>query len=217
MKCIICETGMRHLTQDLFICDICGLISSDIKADPSIYDKSYLIKYQRYARSWIGDKIHALRYGLVSKHVSAGKLLDFGCGNGGFLKECAKNGIVATGFDINPYGIYSDLSAIFSDYTAVTFWDSIEHLPDPKKIIMGLCAEYIFICTPCVDDFFSNIRLPEWRHYYPGEHVHYFSENSLKTLLEQCGYKIIETNYDESEYRKSGGAKNILTMGGKQN
>jgi len=149
MKCTICETGMCHLTQDLFICNACGLISSNIKADPSIYDKSYLLKYQRYAQSQLGVEIQALRYAIVKRHIRDGTLLDFGCGAGSFVTECNKNGICASGFDINPYGNYLDLATLFFRYKAVTFWDCLEHLPNPKQVVSGLQAEYVFACTPC--------------------------------------------------------------------
>jgi len=216
MKCIVCENQMFHLRNDLWLCQDCGLISSDMSADPSIYDKSYIIKYKRYENTEIGYKINDLRYNVIRKHVQANnvKLLDYGCGVGSFINLCNSNNIQANGFDINPYGKYLDVSILFDRYDIVTFWDSIEHLKEPNKIIQGFNPEYLFICTPSTDDFKGDrSELVRWRHYMPTEHVHYFNLNSLSKLLKKNDYKIIEVNYEESKYRAGGGDKNILTIG----
>jgi len=113
---------MTHLTQDLYICD-CGLVSSDIKPDKSIYDKSYVLKYQRYEKTDIGKQIQRLRYDTVHKHVEKGTLLDFGCGVGSFVNYCSINGLNASGFDINPYGDYCEPTALMRKYDSVAGTD----------------------------------------------------------------------------------------------
>ena len=214
MNCVICKIGMRRLTEDLSICDTCGLISSDINPDTSIYDKSYTIKYSRYERTTVGKRIQELRYQVVNRHVEQGSVLDFGCGVGSFVKKVGVDANYSCyGFDINPYSGYSDIAVLFEDYKVVTFWDSIEHLRDPKKIIKGLDAEYVFICTPSTDDF-DGRDFTAWRHYMPHEHCHYFNSKSLSALLSVCGYSEIEANYAESKERNSGGICNIITIGG---
>lgn len=203
---------MSPLKLDLFICDDCGLVSSDIRPDPSIYDRSYVIKYNRYEKTSVGEGLQRIRYGCVKKHLPSGQLLDFGCGVGSFIKHCNLNGIKGTGFDINPYGDYTDVNVLLQDYDVMTFWDSLEHIENPVALIKGIGAKYIFISTPSTEDYKGD--LTQWHHYMPEEHCHYYNENNLKKLIELCGYTVIETNYDESELRKSGGKQNILTMGG---
>ena len=205
---------MTHLKADLFICDDCGLVSSDILPDPSIYDKSYDIKYQRYARTAAGELLQNIRLATVLDGISEKgincKILDFGCGSGSFVR-CHED---IKGFDINPYGSYCDVTSLLNGFEVVTFWDSLEHIQDPKKLIKGLKAEYVFISTPSIDDFIGE--LTEFHHYYPGEHVHYFSAESLNKLMESCGYEKVSLHYRESTIRTSGGDKNILTMGFKR-
>lgn len=215
MICAIDNSTMTHLADDLFICSQCSLISSRTVADKSIYDKSYVLKYQRYEKSELGQEIQKLRYETVHGVVKKGKLLDYGCGVGSFIKHCSFNGVIAKGFDINPYGEFCDPSVMLEDYDIVTFWDSLEHVEDPIKLINGLSAKYLFICSPSTDDFKGKKSdLPIWRHYMPEEHVHYFNERSLKALLTRCGYKISVVHYEESELRKGGSDKNIITIGG---
>ena len=214
MECIICKNEMRHLSKDLFQCKECELISSNIEPELSIYDRSYEIKYDRYERTDTGKKIQYLRWETVKKHVPDNlklNLLDFGCGVGSFVKMFfTERNIKAYGFDINPYTQFCDVSVFFRNYDIVTFWDSLEHLRDPAKIIKGLNPKYLFACTPSTDDCFGNIT--DWRHYMPCEHAHYFNRESITAFLNGCGYKVIAHDYDESEPRNGGGAKNILTV-----
>lgn len=140
-------------------------------------------------------------------------MLDFGCGSGSFVRACIKQKIKAVGFDINPYSEYCDISLLFNGHSTVTFWDSLEHLSNPKQIIKGLNGKLIFVSTPSTDGH-DNINLYKWKHYYPGEHVHYYNERSLIELLTVCGYSIVYKSYGESECRRGNSNKNILTVGG---
>lgn len=212
MQCVSDASNMTRLTDDLFICNRCGLISSEVKVDPSIYDKSYVLKYQRYEKTLTGVAIQELRRLFVSKHAERVRLLDYGCGVGSFVKEAIKRGFMASGFDINPYGGFCDPAVLLDSYVVATFWDSIEHIENPARLIQKLDANYVFICTPSTDDFGG--KMTDWRHYMPEEHCHYFNEKSLRALLDSCGYDVLEVNYDESKLRTGGGGKNIISIGG---
>ena len=217
---------MRHLTKDLFICDSCELVSSNIAPDPSIYDRSYEIKYDRYERTLSGVEIQRLRHDCVIKNIFSSpklrlNLLDFGCGVGSFLKTFLTDpNIFPVGFDINPYAMFCDVSVILDDYDILTFWDSIEHLRDPANIIKKINPDFVFVCTPSTDDFwpadYKELPPPRdltsWRHYMPVEHCHYFNQKSLTLFFKKIGYSVTEVNYDESAPRNGGGDKNILTI-----
>jgi hypothetical protein len=205
---------MTHLKKDLYTCNRCGLVSSDVNVDPSIYDKSYVLTYTRYDERATGVAIKELRCMAVRKHISGGKLLDFGCGTGAFIGECQFHGFAADGYDINPNTGFCDPLVLLDDYDIVTFWDSLEHIEDPVELIMRLDAEWVFVCSPSTDDCSGD--LTEWRHYKPVEHKHYFNEKALRALLDVCGYDVVEVNYDESKLRAGGGEKNIITIGGRK-
>jgi hypothetical protein len=212
--CNICGKGMVHLVNDLYLCPDCELISSVITADNTLYDKSYQRKYERYASTPTGKTLVNLRKSIVTGY-GKGKVLDFGCGQGDFHKEFDN----AFGFDINPFSSFCDVSLLFNNYDIVTFWDSLEHLNAPRRVIIGLWPKYIFVSTPCYDDFINGgdkKEIIKWHHYYPGEHIHYFNEKSLTKLLEACKYKIICKTFEESKYRTSGKDRNIITLGGER-
>jgi len=212
---------MEHLVGDLFKCNHCHLVSSDISPDPSMYDRSYEIKYSRYESTPTGRDIQNLRCEIVRRHLKLGPkyyLLDFGCGVGSFVKFMDTDHYInVEGFDINPHVKFCDISVLFKRYDIVTFWDSLEHLKNPIQIIKGLNPKYLFICSPSIDDWGRGAKeLNQWRHYMPQEHCHYFCKNSLTHLLSFCGYKILEVNYDESKLRRGGGDKNIITIAAKK-
>ncbi len=209
---------MLLIRESLFLCSCCGLYSSNIIPDYSMYDKSYLVKYQRYANSPIGRQLNRLRFDLLTRCLRSdwwsedenARILDFGCGAGNFIKN-HKN---IVGFDINPYGPYLDVTLLLRKFTAVTLWDSLEHVSRPSELIKGLNSEYIFISTPNVDAVdIKNIH--NWKHYYLDEHLHFYEKKSLKYLLNRAGYSIIDMNYDESLFRKSY-KHNIITIVGKK-
>ena len=80
MNCNTCGDRMVSLVADLRLCKNCGLVSSAIEADLTLYDKSYLRKYQRYETTDIGVAINALRADMISDHHKYGdSILDFGC------------------------------------------------------------------------------------------------------------------------------------------
>jgi hypothetical protein len=215
MRCNICDRRMDHLASDLYKCADCELVSSDVKPDLCLYDKSYLRKYERYANTEIGDKINAVRIEFSKRNIktTGARLLDFGCGSGSFVDACILDGIDAYGFDINPYSRYCIIERLFKTYEVVTFWDSLEHISHPKEIIEGLRPGAVFISTPSTDDY-KGEDLTKWHHYYPGEHVHYFNERALRRLFATCGYEVVDMSYEESTCRTSGRTKNILTIGG---
>ena len=218
MTCKACGNKMAHLVEDLFICSDCTLISSTVQPDPSIYDKSYVLKYQRYEKTELNEKINAHRLSVLKEFYNGGRVLDYGCGVGSFVKYANLHGIQTHGYDINPYGAFYDPTVLLKDNKIMTLWDSIEHITDPMALIQGIDPDAICICTPSTDDWTGKKSdLMQWRHYMPEEHVHYFNERSLNALLESMGYKSEYLSYEESEMRKGGGNLNIITIGGVKN
>jgi hypothetical protein len=184
-----------------------------------MYDKSYLTKYARYDNTERGDAIRALRLRTLRRASNGTErtLLDFGCATGSFLRLAKGAGWLPTGYDINPYGDYTDPSVLFDRYGAATMWDVVEHLPDPVKLLKGLKTQTICICTPDTDDFhLGKHHLDEWHHYYPGEHVHYYNEQSLRRLLKVALFECVSVHHEESAFRTSGGNKNIITISGRR-
>lgn len=213
MICNICDTKMPHFVEDLYRCPNCDLISSRIPPDLSRYDREYATRYQAYDGTEISRQLIELRANLILSKMQEGEFLDFGCGTGALIRHLTKkSNLSVSGWDLSPFFCYDNRLVMRSEkFAGVSFWDSLEHLWNPRKVIESLSPKHIFIGVPSLDDICVD-QILDWRHYKPGEHIHYFSEWSLICLLVSCGYSNMKYHYKESKIRASGGDKNILTV-----
>jgi hypothetical protein len=84
------------------------------------------------------------------------------------------------------------------DYDLVCFFDSIEHFAAFDEIF-GLSTRHVVASVPDPPELLlSEPRL--WRHYKPGEHLHYFSRDSLDLLIHRWGlaYKIADGHPEDA-------------------
>lgn len=140
-------------------------------------------------------------------------VLDIGSGYGQFLSEMSKLGYSAMGNDISEhatryaldkYGtrtLNCDLLEVSESYhnkfSLITMWDYIEHPINPNENLVKareLLVEngLLFIKTPSI----KAAELKIFGNYYHSlkvEHLHYFSEFSLRSLLTENGFVIEET------------------------
>lgn len=117
-----------------------------------------------------------------------GRVLDVGYGSGEFLKTLRKIGCEVYGIDIHgeDYGIDEVDFSTDLEFNLMTFFDSIEHF-DEFDSIFKITAQNIIVSIPRRTEKF--LKAPTtWRHYRPGEHLHYFSTQSLSALMMRNGY-----------------------------
>lgn len=147
-----------------------------------------------------------------------GRLLDIGCGIGGFLNFAAELGIECHGFDAAaPQVAYAQrthqnvIQAITMDdylpklpsdtsFRYFTMWDVLEHIPDPLPMIQSVAAamdddSLLFISVP------SGGPLAMKLAYYrmtqtplsltPWEHVFYYTPKSLRAVIETAGLEVM--------------------------
>lgn len=180
-----------------------------------IYDAAYHKKFFDRAQTELGRRIYQTRWDFVQRHVpEGGRLLDYGCASGAFHKAAPK-GFLTEGYDVNPHtGFSKTLDLGFEHFEIVTMWDSIEHLHNPVGKIQELMPEWLFITTPNLESVRGDIHA--WKHYRPGEHLYYFDCHSLREILEDTGYSIIEINYEEGFLRDPQDPRAILTLAAKR-
>jgi SAM-dependent methyltransferase len=153
------------------------------------------------------------RVGFVRRRRVSGKLLDVGCGTGGFLMEMARTGYDVHGLE--PYqGVVEHLPielrgkvrcAPFEsvDYSAgsfdlITLFHVLEHLPAPVETLRRLrgCLKPGGLLVLEVPNFAS--RESSWlgTHWYNLDvpyHFWHFTPASLRTLVETAGLQLVET------------------------
>lgn len=165
------------------------------------YDREYFNKYILYEKTPMGKALNRERVAAVKTWAAKLQILDIGIGCGTFIKYAFDENLDVFGFDINLCGIHwLHKRCLFdSPYDSkkiircFTFWDSLEHIPDPQKILNKIeLGSYVFISMPIynnLEDIFKS------RHYRPNEHYYYFTQAGL--LRWMLNYKFVfRRSYD---------------------
>ena len=140
-----------------------------------------------------------------------GRLLDVGAGTGLFMEAGMRAGWVAEGVDISAAAV-SMARQITSanviqgglddvppkgDFDAVTMWDVLEHLGDPRAALARVRTllrpeGLVGISFPNVGGLRSRLLGTRWR-YFQREigHISHFSPGTLRAILEQAGFVVV--------------------------
>lgn len=175
---------------------------------------------------------------LIRSYVSRGTILDYGCGTGMFLSACKDAGWETFGIEPsdNARKIASkDNINLFPDkvtmldyikdkrFDAITLWHVLEHVTDMEDTLSffksGLTQNGILIiAVPNHISYDARYYKEYWAAYDVPRHLHHFELKSMKTLLNNHGFMLVETKpmkFDSfyvsmlSEKYKSGAVKLI--------
>lgn len=83
---------------------------------------------------------------------------------------------------------------------ALTFWDSLEHIPDPEKAVEA-ADEWVFVSMPIYRDAADVLAS---KHYKPGEHLWYWTRDGLIRWFHRQGFFCVEVNSAETELGRDG-------------
>ncbi len=149
---------------------------------------------------------------LLLEFVSAGRLLDFGCGNGRFLGGFPRS-FEKFGYEFNrttteylhqtaEFQVLDTEEAVRAlparSFDAVTMRGVIEHLVDPEETLAFLADKLgaggvLFICaTPNVDSPCALVYGTDWNQFTPPFHLHFFSPRTLAVMAARHGLALIE-------------------------
>jgi len=174
-----------------------GIATQIDKSLSVLYNEDYFNKYIQYENSNIGITINKDRLDITLKYAHNGGILDIGIGCGTFLNTIKDNKKYGT--DINPRAIswlrernlYIDpyKMGIPTDIRCITFWDSLEHFPDPSEILYLINKDtFCIFSIPIVD--IDNISLS--KHYRPNEHYWYFNIPGFIKYMTRYGFEFKE-------------------------
>jgi hypothetical protein len=163
------------------------------------YEEEYFQHYVELEDSEVAKKLNEARTSLTEKYCKC--VLDIGIGSGEFIK---KSKIKMYGYDVNPLGIkwlkeamlfVDPYEAIPDDVDGVTFWDTLEHIAEPSKILTRFkVGTHVFVSMPIFHDL-TKARFS--KHYKPNEHYYYYTAEGLTYLFELFGYKLLEMSDGE--------------------
>lgn len=181
----------------------CGYVCP---SEPYNYGRSYFEDYVQRSRLLTSDKLMLIRRNFVDAHYT-GPLLDFGCGSVTFVEYMKQYGHQITGYDINPFAVQVLMNTVglycnpyVQRQNAITFWDTLEHVKDPERIINRV-NEWAFVCMPIYEGMEQARRS---KHFKPGEHIWYFTDGGLIDMFQRCGFACMDSNEKENGAGRSG-------------
>ncbi|MCG3174570.1 MAG: hypothetical protein GMKNLPBB_02815 [Myxococcota bacterium] len=204
-------------------CPACGFITTfpvpDDQQLAEYYNQSYFRGGDEEAKAWGRSKSQAFEQALDLLEEfglePGDRILDAGCGHGGFLTQGAARGFRMTGVDVSAaciarcktipgvraiQGIIEDIGES-SEYEAVCFLDSFEHLPDfrdaldaaHRLLVEGGC---LLIRVPNMNFHLLKLRALQlsgarWKYglFTPPSHLNHFRPRVLKRLVESAGFR----------------------------
>lgn len=139
--------------------------------------------------------------------VKSGKLLDVGCGAGFFVKAAKDAGFDAMGIELSRHmakfgreslgvsitqGTLDSVDLPSGSFDVVTFWDVLEHVPDPTDSLQrahrllkpGGC---LLINYPDYASIGAKLLGRAW-WFLIDVHIYYFTPATLAKLLRKCGF-----------------------------
>jgi 2-polyprenyl-3-methyl-5-hydroxy-6-metoxy-1,4-benzoquinol methylase len=162
----------------------------------------------RFARELLADRLDRLTRAVGLP----GRLLDVGCGTGLFVEAARRAGWEVRGTETSEDSIryarqftpapifHGELKSLDDDstYDALTYWDVLEHLPDPRAEL-ELARERLIpggvvgVSLPSVQGLKARLQGDSWRYYAPSMgHISHFTPKTIALLLSQAGFTVID-------------------------
>lgn len=147
----------------------------------------------------------------LPKPSPGARLLDVGCGDGGFLEFARGAGWSVTGVDFDEKSVEAARSRGLDirlggvevigpqeRFDGITLSHVIEHVHDPVEVLSRCHAllkpeGWIWIQTPNLDSLGHEHYGPDWRGLEPPRHLVLFTPDSLALALRKAGFERIES------------------------
>jgi len=204
----------KGLDLEVFQCSGCGLVQ--LNNEPVPYYKeviraaAFSEEMKDFRRKQFGRFVQ--EFSLRGK-----KVIEIGCGRGEYLSlmqqfgieayglehseesvmQCVKNGLkVSKGFVQSSTDRLNN--APFDAFFILNF---LEHLPDPNSTLRGICSNLTddavgLVEVPNFDMILRNKLFSE----FIGDHLLYFTKETLNTTLKLNGFEIIDCNEEWHDY-----------------
>lgn len=191
-------------------CKSCGLVflSSFSHINEGFYESSGMHGGDANTEEWIRETEwdDERRYNFLFRVLENKSVLDFGCGNGGFLikaKEIARQikGVepetsLRTYFLRKELEVFPNIDEVSGYYDVITLFHVLEHVIDPKNILTKLAGilndgGQIIVEVPNANDAMIGLYRSEpfLNFTYWSCHLFLFTGSTLNMLAEQAGLK----------------------------
>jgi SAM-dependent methyltransferase len=166
----------------------------------------------------------------LAKLPPGSRVLDFGSGDGNFLRRTSREGWVSFGVEASflpenkapgGYEVFTSLDAVRSrgPFDAITLWHVLEHLTDPLAMIReleGLLRPrgVIVIAVPDAEGVQARTLGADWMHLDVPRHLFHFGRKSLERLLSLAALSPFRWWNHEFEYDLMGWSQSALAKAG---
>lgn len=171
-----------------------------------------MTRWRKLRTIWTAHKLrHGRRYIDTLPWVGQGRLLDFGMGNGRFLRLQRQRGWTVAGMDFNPEvvaharqhdGIEAEAGSwpgpAFAgrQFDVITSWHVIEHLPDPVGYLRTAAERLapggtLLTCCPNGRSWEAMFFKQHWIGYDTPRHFSVFTKRQLIKLVEESGLRFV--------------------------
>ena len=176
-----------------------------IDAYESVEDATYVVERQGRELTF-AKHLQAMEKFVGS--ANGRSLLDVGAYVGIFVETAIKNGWDAIGVEPSSWAANEAQKAglpIISGtqdaaeldgklFDVVTMWDVIEHVDDPSAEMAKAFARlkpggWLIVHTMDVDSWAAKILKSRWP-WYMDMHIHYFSQSTMRQMLEKNGFQV---------------------------
>lgn len=193
-------------------CARCGLIFVNPRLNSKFIVKGYSEgSDEKFVSQAKGREITFNRsLKLIEKYSKPGKILDVGTAGGSFLHVAKKRGWEVYGIEPNKwlcnwgknnYGIDIKPGTIF-DYKypdgffdVITLWDVLEHVPDPKKVLVE-CNRILkkggllIVNYPDIDSLAARMMGKKWV-FLLTVHLFYFTPKTIRKILGVTNFRVV--------------------------
>jgi 2-polyprenyl-3-methyl-5-hydroxy-6-metoxy-1,4-benzoquinol methylase len=198
----------------LWRCRACGLVRTEPQLTPQELEPYYAEEYwggiQPADENWI-RRDQRFRTSFLHRFRSEGRVLDVGCGLGFFLRALDSKRWDRYGVEPMPVPyrqairslgreriVNADLMAAklpSAQFDAITFWDSLEHLPNPRAILDEAArllrpGGIILIGLPNFGGYQARRFGQDWFALSLPHHLYHYTRETLARLLEKCGFRV---------------------------
>ncbi|MBD2428492.1 class I SAM-dependent methyltransferase [Phormidium sp. FACHB-1136] len=221
MQCYLCQSSQfftrKGAVRDapnmqILECEDCGLVMLHDQAHihDGFYENSGMHGSDPIPmEAWLSetDWDDQRRFEMVKAILPNKRLLDFGCGAGGFLRKAQRLAaeVVGVELEIRVQDYWADqlkiapsLDAVGGGYDLITAFHVVEHLQNPRDIISDLGKLLkpegrLIVEVPSADDVLLTLYDCDafQRFTYWSQHLFLFNASTLSLLAKRAGLKVV--------------------------